>query len=76
MGECASRPVTWKGNNIHISTPNTEPADLARPMFGAQGKPMTNLGRLQRTGECPQCRRYRRIALALIVAAGCALMLL
>jgi len=26
--------------------------------------------------DCPQCRFYRRVALALIVAAGCALILL
>jgi hypothetical protein len=37
---------------------------------------MANPEGLQRTSDCPQCRRYRRIALALIVAAGCALMLL
>jgi len=37
---------------------------------------MANPERLRRTSDCPQCRRYRRIALALIVAAGCALMLL
>jgi hypothetical protein len=37
---------------------------------------MADLERLPRTWDCPACRRYRRIALALIVAAGCALMLL
>jgi hypothetical protein len=37
---------------------------------------MANPERLRGTWDCAQCRRYRRIALALIVAAGCALMLL
>src|SRR5262249_12271942 len=68
-----SFPREW--NDIHVATPDPEPDDLARAIFRAQGKPMTNLGRLQRTWECPQCRRYRRIALAVSVAAGCALVL-
>jgi hypothetical protein len=37
---------------------------------------MANLERLQRTWDCPQCRRYRWMALVLIVAASFALMLL
>jgi len=37
---------------------------------------MADLERLQRAWDCPQCRRYRWIALALIVAASCALILL
>jgi hypothetical protein len=45
-------------------------------MFRAQGEGMANLGRLQRAWDCPQCRCYRRIALVLMIAAGCALMLL
>jgi len=37
---------------------------------------MTDLGTLQAAWACAQCRRYRRVALALIVAAACSLVLL
>jgi hypothetical protein len=37
---------------------------------------MTDLGTLQAAWACPQCRLYRRIALVLLVAAACSLILL
>lgn len=64
-----------EGNDIHIAT-LTALGDLARAIFHAQGELMAALERLPRTWDCQPCRRYRWIALALIVAAGCALMLL
>jgi hypothetical protein len=37
---------------------------------------MADLGTLRAAWACPQCRRYRRVALALLVAAACSLILL
>jgi hypothetical protein len=37
---------------------------------------MADLGTLQAAWACPQCRLYRRVALALAVAAACSLILL
>jgi hypothetical protein len=37
---------------------------------------MTDLGTLQAAWGCPQCRFYRRVALALAVAAACSLIVL
>jgi len=37
---------------------------------------VTDLGTLQTAWACDQCRSYRRIALALVVAAACSLILL
>ena len=37
---------------------------------------MSNLGTLQTAWACPECRRYRRLALAFMVAAACAFLLL
>jgi hypothetical protein len=37
---------------------------------------MADLGTLHAAWACAQCRRYRRVALALVVAAACSLILL
>jgi hypothetical protein len=37
---------------------------------------MIDLGTLQTAWACAECRRYRRLALILVVAATCALILL
>jgi hypothetical protein len=37
---------------------------------------MADLGTLQTAWACPQCRRYRRVAIVLMVAAACSLILL
>jgi hypothetical protein len=37
---------------------------------------VTDLGTLQAAWACAQCRLYRRIALALVVAAACSLIVL
>jgi hypothetical protein len=37
---------------------------------------MADMRTLQAAWACPQCRRYRRIALAMLVAAACSLVLL
>jgi hypothetical protein len=37
---------------------------------------MIDLGTLQTAWACAECRRYRRLALILVVAATCALFLL
>jgi hypothetical protein len=51
-------------------------ADLARPIIRAQANQMANLGRLQGAWKCPECRFYRRMAMALLIALTCALILL
>jgi hypothetical protein len=33
-----------------------------------------DLGTVRAAWACPRCRRYRRVALALVVAAACSLM--
>jgi hypothetical protein len=35
-----------------------------------------DLGTIQAAWACPQCRRYRRAALVLVVVAACSLILL
>jgi hypothetical protein len=59
-----------------MARPNIATPDLARRRFRAQAERMADLGTLQAAWACPQCRLYRRVALALAVAAACSLILL
>jgi hypothetical protein len=56
--------------------PNGNIRDLARRAFHAQAGCMMDLGTLHAAWACPQCRRYRRLALLLTATAVCALILL
>jgi hypothetical protein len=44
--------------------------------FALKLQGMTQPGTLQAAWTCAQCRRYRRVALMLVVAAACSLILL